>query len=43
MPIKIELQQWEINLVLEALGNLPYNQVAATIKGIIEQVERERT
>ena len=39
MPINLEL--WEINLVLEALSELPYSRVCATIRGITEQVEKK--
>lgn len=38
----IHLELWEINLVLEALSELPYNRVSATIRGITEQVEKQR-
>lgn len=37
----IHLELWEINLVLEALSELPYNRVAATIQGIKEQIEKQ--
>lgn len=37
MPINLEL--WEINLILKALSKLPYEEVAATIQRIKEQVE----
>ena len=37
MPINLEL--WEINLVLSALAKLPYEEVSATIQRIKEQVE----
>lgn len=37
----IHLELWEINLVLEALSELPYNRVAATIRGITEQMEQQ--
>lgn len=39
MPINLEL--WEINLVLEALSELPYSRVCATIRGITEQMEKQ--
>ncbi len=35
----IELEMWEINLILKALADLPYNRVAATIQRIKEQVD----
>lgn len=37
MPINLE--RWEINLILNALAKLPYEEVAATIQRIKEQVE----
>ena len=39
MPINLEL--WEINLILSLLAELPYSKVAATIQRIKEQVEEE--
>ena len=39
MPKTITLEPWEINLILKALGELPYNRVAATIARIEEQVD----
>ena len=35
----IHLELWEINLVLEALGELPYERVAPTIQRIKDQVD----
>lgn len=35
----IELKEWEINLILEALSYLPYERVAATIQRIKEQID----
>ena len=37
MPITLEL--WEINLILNALAKLPYEEVAATIQRIKDQVK----
>ena len=37
MPINLE--KWEINLILHALAKLPYEEVSATIQRIKEQVE----
>lgn len=37
MPINLEL--WEIKLVLSALAKLPYEEVSATIQRIKTQVE----
>lgn len=37
----IHLELWEINLVLEALSELPYSRVYATIRGITEQMEKQ--
>lgn len=34
----IHLEMWEINLILKALAELPYNRTAATIRSIEEQV-----
>lgn len=39
MPINLEL--WEINLILSLLAEQPYNRVAATIQRIKEQIESE--
>lgn len=41
MPKTINLEPWEINLVLAALGRLPYDRVAATIQSITAQVETQ--
>lgn len=41
MPKTITLEPWEINLVLAALGRLPYDRVAATIQRITAQVEAQ--
>ena len=38
----IHMELWEINLVLEALSELPYSRVCATIRRITEQVEKQR-
>ena len=35
----VHLEIWEVNLVLRALGTLPYDEVAATIAAIVQQVE----
>jgi hypothetical protein len=35
----IHLEMWEINLILKALAELPYNMVAATVQSIKNQVE----
>lgn len=37
--MKIELQRWEIDLVLNALAKLPYEESGAVIRRIAEQVE----
>lgn len=39
----IELEMWEINLILNALGEQPYNEVAATIQRIKDQIEGAET
>lgn len=41
MPKTITLEPWEINLVLKALGELPYNRSAATIQSIKDQLETQ--
>lgn len=38
----IHLELWEINLVLKALAQLPYDEVAATIQRIREQLNEGR-
>lgn len=35
----IHLELWEINLILKALAEFPYNRVADTIQRIKDQVE----
>lgn len=39
--MKIELNEWEINTILNVLGEQPYNNVACIIKHITEQVEAD--
>lgn len=39
--MRINLEPWEINLILSALAEQPYNKVAATIARIKEQVEAQ--
>lgn len=41
MPKTITLEPWEINLVLAALGQLPYYRAAATIQSIKDQAETQ--
>ena len=35
----IELNEWEINTILNVLGERPYSEVACIIRHITEQVE----
>lgn len=35
----IELKEWEINIILKALAEQPYNQVASIIQHIKEQID----
>lgn len=37
MPVKIELEQREITIILKALSELPYMEAAAIIRKIVEQ------
>lgn len=37
--MKIELERWEVNMILCALAQLPYEESAATIYRIKEQIE----
>ena len=37
----LNLELWEINLILNALGERPYQEVAHLIGKIREQVEKE--
>ena len=37
--MKIELELWEINLILKALGKQPYEDVSATIQRIKDQAD----
>ena len=39
MDINIQLKEWEINVILKALAEQPYNQVASIIEHIKEQIE----
>lgn len=39
--MKIELEYWEINLILNTLAERPYNEVASTIYRIKNQVDNE--
>lgn len=39
MPKIIELEMWEINLILNALAELPYKRTAATIQRIKWQID----
>ena len=39
MDINIQLKEWEINVILNALADQPYNQVASIIQHIKEQIE----
>lgn len=39
----IHLELWEINMILKTLAELPYNQVAATIQRIKEQIDSNIT
>ena len=41
IEMKIELNDWEVNLVLKALGGQPYNDVAPLIQNIVEQAKEE--
>jgi hypothetical protein len=37
----IDLELWEMNLILKALGKQPCDDVASTIQNIVEQAEKE--
>lgn len=37
----INLELWEINLIMKALGERPYNEAAPLIRKIREQAEKE--
>lgn len=37
--MKLDLEQWEVNIILSALAKRPYEEVAGTIQRIKEQVE----
>lgn len=39
MEHNIQLKEWEINVILEALAEQPYNRVAATIQRIKDQIK----
>ncbi len=39
MPKTITLEPWEINTILSILAEKPYNEVAAIIQRIKEQME----
>lgn len=38
---EIALSEYELNLVLVALGRLPYEQSGAVIQNILEQIKEE--
>lgn len=37
----IDLELWEMSLILKALGKQPYDDVAPLIQNIVEQAEKE--
>ena len=39
----IELNEWEINTILNVLGERPYSEVACIIRHITEQVEKQES
>lgn len=41
MPMKLELERREVTIILEALADRPYNEVAALIRRIIDQVSKQ--
>lgn len=41
MPKTITLEPWEINLVLKALADRPYKDVASTIQSIKDQLQQQ--
>ena len=41
MPVKIELEQREITIILKALQEQPYNRVAAIIHKITNQIANQ--
>lgn len=43
MPVKIELEQREITIILKALQEQPYNRVAALIRKIVDQTAQAKT
>ena len=42
MPVKIELEQREITIILKALQEQPYNRVAAIIHKIVNQTTQQQ-
>ena len=43
MPVKIELEQREITIILKALSELPYKESVALIRKIVNQTAKEET
>lgn len=43
MPVKIELEQREITIILKALEEQPYNRVAAIIRKIVNQMAEQKS
>lgn len=41
--MKLELEQREIAIILDALSNRPYMEVAALIRKIVEQTAQAKT
>lgn len=39
--MKLELEQKEITMILQIIGNAPYNQIAHVIQKIANQMQKE--
>lgn len=41
MPMKLDVEKREVTIILKALSERPYNEVASLIRKIVDQTSRE--
>lgn len=41
MPMKLEVESHEVTIILKALAERPYNEVASLIRKIVDQTSRQ--
>lgn len=41
MPMKLDVEKREVTIILKALSERPYNEVAALIRKIVDQTSRQ--